>query len=212
MLKKILIGMMVLGMIAVCTSTQASTFSFSLGNLADPSGFEAFILKLDVADDFTYSVDSLVFGTAIPDGTGAVLSASKTPSPNVILDWTFANENPSVMGNMFIVEAWNNDLFDTSASAFDFGGNWLHTADGKYSENNLLNGVLFSFDYDGTINGLNLFRVGDSSGEETTIDELIATGINYKMDLGGPIVPVPSSLLLLGGGICALLGINRRKK
>lgn len=79
----------------------------------------------------------------------------------------------------------------------------------------LMTGILATFDYTGTIEGVD--EAGLQFSNHAGINQwssLKALGVTYSINSNSLVfssVPVPSSLLLLGGGICALMGIVRRK-
>jgi hypothetical protein len=76
---------------------------------------------------------------------------------------------------------------------------------------NLQNGTLFSFDYNGVINGLTdivQFDPGDGSNlfpNPIDLKSFDGSGVTFNQ------VPIPSAILLLGGGLIGLVGLRRRK-
>ena len=215
MLRKFLLILCVAGLMAVGSTSYAYMYSLSVEGMSNPSGFEGFYVSFDVDADFDYTIDSLTFGNAVLPGTGTVVNDSETPSPVVIQDWAFDNENPSVVHSVFKVGGYNGDVMDVSPSAMDltaFGmpGFWAHTADGRYTENNLIDGVLFTFEYNGTINGYS-FRMIDSVATETGLADLQGQGISIIADDGRTPVPIPGAVWLLGSGFLGLVTIRRRR-
>jgi hypothetical protein len=102
---------------------------------------------------------------------------------------------------------WAEDGASVAGDLFKFSGSnmdgWALSI-----ENNMLNGAFASFEYEGTILGVNFFQFGDIGGNEIgtiSLDGLTATSTDFSN------VPIPSTILLLGGGLVALVGLRRRR-
>jgi hypothetical protein len=78
-----------------------------------------------------------------------------------------------------------------------------------YSENNLLNGELFSFDIlNGSVTSIDRVLLGDSEGNTDLYRGLLAINLNSN-GANISLVPLPTSLLLLGAGLIGLIGIRK---
>ena len=74
----------------------------------------------------------------------------------------------------------------------------------------LLNGEIFSFDYEGQLLGFNLIQFDPGNGSNLYPDTIMVV----SSDDSGAIfaaVPIPSTIILLGGGLVGLLVIRRRR-
>lgn len=117
---------------------------------------------------------------------GPVVNGSAIPSPKTL--------------------GWATDLEEVSGNVFKFAkSNMDGWALGI--ENPLLNGVIGSFDYNGSILGVNFFQFGDINGDPLSI--LLAS---HDKDQTAFVTPIPPALLLLGTGLVGLLGFRRKIK
>jgi hypothetical protein len=193
-----LLGIVLL-ILFVGSNSFAATYSLYLENLPDPSEIENITFMFDVSDDFEYYADSLTLGPAAPPNQ----------APDTQYPWVFAYNNPVVNNGQFIVDAYNSDVNDFNETWITIPGvGTFQTSDGNYNENNLVNGLLWSFDYEGTIS-LSNYLIGDSTGMPISYLSLI--NVTERPDgLAVSQVPIPSAILLLGGGLVGLLGIRRK--
>ena len=170
----------------------AATYSIEAEGLPDLSEIESLKIFFDVGDDFTYITDSLVLGSDIPENQ----------AEDTLYPWTFVDDNPTVSSSTFIVEIYNSDVYDfTEIAGF---------ADGVYNENNLVNGVLATFDFTGTIT-FNSCKANNSEGLSISYD-LIANENANGVTFSTSAIPIPSAIMLLGGGLLGLIGIRRKIK
>jgi hypothetical protein len=177
-----------------------------ISGLPDPSLIESFTVIFDVTNDFAIAAGSFQRGSAVPfvadtnpnllpwdasNQRGSAVPFVADTNPN-LLPWDASNSTGT---GTFTVELSNGDLFDPFLPpAFQ--------KDGVYSENNLLNGELFRFEIlEGSITGIQYFLAADSTG--------IAVPYDYEVDFR--IVPIPSTILLLGGGLIGLVALRRKR-
>lgn len=122
-------------------------------------------------------------------------------------NFTYGNAIPSdgMLG-------WDQELKLSDTMFNVLGGD----KDGLYLNNphDLKTGVLGSFDFEGNILKMqeNAIQFLNHRGDNQW-GSLQSSGISYTLtqnNLSFSAVPVPSSLLLLGGGLCALFGIRRK--
>jgi hypothetical protein len=139
-----------------------------------------FTVWLDVSDDFSFSDFSR--GDAIPAGQpGQVLGYGDSPPARI------------EAGPVFQYGAFDQDNAFIGTSKFP-----------------LMNGTLFSFSYDGSINDLALAQFDPGNGSNLFPDfinsaGLTADGVTFQ------VVPIPSAILLLGGGLIGLIAVRRRR-
>lgn len=162
---------------------SAFAYSVTISGLANiPEDIHGFTLWFDVSDDFDFS--NFSFGDAIP--SGGTLGWSEDPVPNI-------DASTLKVGGV------DQDFLFLSAPGFQ-----------------MTDGTILSFDIvAGTITPLGLgsreviqFDPGDGTN---LFNDKILLGVS---DINGAnfAVPIPSALLLLGGGIIGLLGIRRKFK
>lgn len=164
----------------------SSTFTMNIENITDQN-IVAFTSWFSVDESFTFRDFS--FGDSVPTvGTFKWLAVKGERPDSIVQD--------AERGLVYKVDALDYD------NAFNPSGEFYP----------LLNGTLFTFTYEGTLNALtDVLILRDRNN-----DNLIETGNFVIKDFsatGGTLapVPVPSTLLLLGGGIFALVGGTRRK-
>jgi hypothetical protein len=175
------------------TVAIGATFSISLSNLPDPSEIENFKLELVVSNDFEYTPNSFAFGSAVPPVPTA---------PPTVLPWS-VNSDPTTTGTIFTIDAFNSDILDFLPGV---------TGDGIYTENNLVNGIFGTFDYSlGNITGVGSYLIGNKDGFPVSYDNTITFDFQPNSSVNFNAVPIPSTILLLGGGLIGLVGLRRRK-
>jgi hypothetical protein len=178
-------------------SASAATYSIFLDNLPNPSEIEAIVLNFEVGTGFDYIEDSLVLGEAAPPNNRA---------EDILFPWDFANPNPVADEGLFTIDTYNTDVLDLSPTVI--GG--VQYSDGLYNQNNLVDGLLLSFDYEGTLSLLG-FSATNSSGFPVSYASLLEA-VEITDGLVISQVPIPSSLLLLSGGLIGFAFCRRRKK
>ena len=195
-MRKLVFKIMFLLLVITCARSEANIFHFFVQDLSEPSTIENFHVEFIVADDFSYINDTLQLGPAIPSGGSG------------LVPWTFSDPNPEPDNGLFIVDAFNGDLFDPYVpDIYDSG-------DSQYTQNNLHSGEWFSFQYIGTIEDIAYISFGDSVGNTFSPAEF-----NLHLRNLGPsgaefsksnIVPLPPSALLLMAGLVGMATIKRK--
>ena len=86
--------------------------------------------------------------------------------------------------------------------------NWDYLMTTPPIENPMLNGTIFTFDYVGTINSLDLIGFANKLGEPVTVNLLAfdAEGTHFSA------IPIPGAIFLFGPGLLGLIGLRRRMK
>jgi hypothetical protein len=174
-----------MGILMICPiNANADTFTASI----DVGGFDifGFTTWLDVGSDFAFTggIPSDPYGGAVPGVwfDEGVTLGSVSDSPRL-------------------------SKFGSS----DFGSLFS-----PFTETPLMDGTLFSFDYTGTINGLYLVQFPDYSAQDLyQSGDIFLASSNFTGENTGAIfnaVPIPSTILLLGGGLAALVGLRRRRR
>ena len=167
------------------TSAMAATFTGTISGLPTPSLVESLTVFFGVSDDFALDEASFATGDAVP---------YVSPSDPNLIPW-FSNE--SISSNTFEIELYNGDVLDFSK---DF----------IYSQNNLLNGELFSFDIlSGSVTSIERVLLGDAEGNTDLYQDRIATNLDSN-GANISLVPLPTSILLLGAGFFGLIGIRKK--
>jgi len=76
----------------------------------------------------------------------------------------------------------------------------------------LKEGVFFSFDFSGSVKGFSTVQFSDINGNDLfNLGDINLLSFDQSGAVFGSNVPIPSTFLLLGGGILVLLGGSRRK-
>ena len=188
MKKAVILLVIIVVTVFAAGNALSAIYTIEAQNLPGPSEIETLTLFFNVGDSFDYIQDSLQLGQDIP--------------PNQPLDtfwpWTFTYSNPIVKNGVFTVDLYNSDSFDFNPIP--------NLADGKYNENNLVDGILASFEYSGQIS-LENFVVTNSIGGSISY---LLTPLENDGGLILSAVPIPSAILLLGGGLLGMLGIRRK--
>lgn len=201
-MKKISLKTIAIFFLFFCGYSNAATYSVILENLPEPSEIESIELSFLVGTDFSYIKESLKMGSAVPvnDREG-----------DSLFQWIFAENNPVVVNSEFVVELYNSDVMDVTPI---FNGE-EQSSDGNYNENNLIDGLLLSFEYEGAISfvegDLNDFAGSPISYELAIAIQETADGLLISSPQSSA-VPIPSAILLFGGGLLGLLGTRRKFK
>jgi hypothetical protein len=186
--RKVLLTLSILTVLFFAANAFGAIFTIEAENLPNPSEIESITFFFDVGFDFEYVTDSLALGADIP---------ANSPG-DTLWPWTFANLNPDVDSGIFTVDMYNGDAFDFTPIA--------GLANGEYNVNNLVDGILATFEYTGTIS-LGNFVVANSIGDAISY-ELIDTETPGGVAVSP--VPIPPALLLFGSGIIGMLGLRRK--
>ena len=169
-----------------------ATLTIDMNEFPNPTKVETFAIFFNVSDDFVYTLDTLRFGSAVP---------FVAPEDLTLFPWMFVD--PVVGDGKFVVDMYNGDVWDPFFQT-------LFQKDGIYSENNLLSdGIIATFEYDGTIYGIEHFLFSDAAGDKVEYWEQIVVSLD-----GEGVhccVPIPSGLILLGSGLIGLIGLGRRR-
>jgi hypothetical protein len=164
----------------------SASFSADILGLPNPSGIAGYTIWLSIGDTFDFS--EFLHGDAMPSGQpGQIFGWMDSPAAKIV-------ENEPGMGR----------VFKFGSSDFD---NALSSGTNRFD---LENGNLFSFSYDGSIIDLALvqFDPGDGSNLFPDLIETIrfgSDGVTFQA------VPIPSAILLLGGGLISLIVVRRRR-
>ena len=176
----------------ISVQAQANTFVFQVDGLPEPSGIESFNVALQVGSNFDYVTDSLQLGDAIPS------------APEGVLPWGFSDANPTIDDEgKFVIDAYNGDIWDEVYVILD----------GEYSENNILNGTWFTFEYSGNIKKISDFSFSNSSGNppaDITLSLVQFDENGAKYSTSAP-VPLPSAAFLLLSGIIGASALKKRR-
>ncbi|PID40324.1 MAG: hypothetical protein CR984_03780 [Proteobacteria bacterium] len=184
----------------VSSTAYSATYTITLDLPSDPTEIESIFFVFDVEADFNYINDSLALGDAAPqnDRTG-----------DSQYQWELSNSNPAPIEGMFLLDAFNSDVLDTSVTIINVPGlGNIQTSDGLYNENNLVNGTLFTFEYEGTLK-LEKFSAFNSLAGPVSYDSLLRA-IKTEEGLTVTTTPIPPALLLLGSGLAGGIGLRRR--
>jgi hypothetical protein len=160
---------------------HAATFTGEIGGLSNPSGISAFSIWLSVDSSFGFS-NFNEDGSAIPTGG--------------TLKWDFdvlAIADDPTLGRVFKIGAFDQD--------------------GLYLSNrqDLLNGVLFSFDYVGTILGLtDVIQFDPGNGSNLYPSPVALKSFDSATGVAFAPVPIPAAVWLLSGGLAGLMALRRR--
>lgn len=101
---------------------------------------------------------------------------------------------------------WSTDTETVSPPLFKLAKSNLDALMSNTS-NNMLNGDIASFNYNGSIIGVNFFQFGDFYGNEISLNLLSHDQDRTIISA----VPIPSALLLLGSGLVGLTGIRCKR-
>ncbi|MEA1868526.1 MAG: hypothetical protein U9N19_10590 [Thermodesulfobacteriota bacterium] len=165
----------------VSPSFGATTFTADIEGLSDPSNVELFTFWFSVGEDFTFS--DFLLGDAVPvDGWEAIQGSADT---SII--------NDSVRKRVYKVDVCDRGvLFDNSPHY-------------------LTDGVLFSFNYEGTFNGFtDMMTLYDVINKENLLDNKFTLLCDANGAHCAP-VPIPGALVLFGSGLVGLIGLGRRR-
>lgn len=184
-MKKILLTMFIIIGIGVAGMSHAATsMTISVDGLEYVDDVEAFNLWADVSDDF--SVIGPVFGNAIPP----VPPPPPVEPPVEPVGWSIdANR---VESNEYYFACSNQDAWSNLGI-----------------KNPMLNGVIATFEYEGTFNSTTKFQFGNFDGIEITgISLMFEDGNNIKFTG----VPIPGAIFLFASGLLGLFGMRRKIK
>lgn len=195
-MKKITIALITALLISLIgQNVFAAVYSVSLENLPEISEIEAITLFFDTGASFDITTYSLVFGDAV----------RPNPPGDILYPWTFVDSNPIPDNGILTIDAYNSDILDENVTVVPPFGQF---SDGQYNENNLINGVVFSFEYTGDIS-FDSFVLGNSNGDPVTYAALLSASETLD-GLTITAVPLPSALLIFGSGLVGLIGIRRK--
>ena len=170
-------------------------YGFELGFLVD--GEWNFVQSSSSADTSTIDWNKGVNGFVMSGGTSSPYSEFiESPNPDVFPEYAQYTNTWDLNANL------PNDTLKILAN------------DEGYGSNVLKNGILFALIYPDTVT-LKLSKIAFISATDlTTILDFTASGTVFGAGdntLTFSAVPIPSSILLLAGGIFTFLGISRRK-
>ena len=165
----------------------SATFTADILDLSNPSGIAGYTIWLSIGNDFNFSGFS--HGPAMPSGQpGQVFGWMDGPAEKIV-------ENEPGKGRVF---KFGSSDFDNALS-------------GGAKRFDLENGILFSFSYDGSITDLSLVQFDPGDGTNLFPDSIESRGFTADGVTFGTVVPIPSAIFLLGGGLLSLIAVRRRR-
>ncbi|MBW1925121.1 MAG: PEP-CTERM sorting domain-containing protein [Deltaproteobacteria bacterium] len=174
-----------LGLVLLASSpVLAAPFTIEITGLPNPSGIGGFTFWFDVSDDFDLLSDRN-FGSGIP-GDGS-------------FGWAFdANQ---------VVGSQGARLF--KVGAFDQDGLYLD------DPHNLQDGILLQFEYAGEIYEAKKIEfsnyAGDTSGPSDFNLSASLSPSGLLISSSTTVIPIPSTVLLLGSGLFGLVALRRKR-
>jgi hypothetical protein len=148
----------------------------------EPLDVSGFTIWLEVGNDFSADEDLFSTGSAIPDSWVA-----DTNLGDIVVD-------------------------DSGTSIFKIGYSDLNAILDIQDPVSMDSGSLFSFNYTGTIIDYYLIKLPDLTNTDYYENGTIVVGSIDENSLVLAPVPIPSAILLLGGGLLGILGIRRKNK
>jgi hypothetical protein len=166
---------------------SATVFTADIMGLSNPSGIAGYTVWLSIGDSFTF--EEFTPGDAMPSGkAGQTYGWIDSPAAKIVED-----------------EPGKGRVFKYGSSDLD------HALSRGANRFDLENGTLFSFTYEGDIIDLSKAQFDPGDGPDmfpslVDVKSFDAVGVTFQY-----VVPIPSAIFLLGGGLLGLITVRRRR-